>query len=469
MGWARRNTELGLLLVAVLIVAGADLLASLADSAESPETALGVFLWWSVRIPGIGFTFSVPALVVMAGALVVAHIAMRKLAPDADPTLLPMAGLLNGLGYVFIVRIDEAKETPEGLGGQQAIWMMLGIGVFVATLAFVRQTRIIERYRYTAGLAGVVLLILPLLPGLGRTINGARIWVSLGPINLQPGEFAKLALAVFFASYLYEKREMLAISRPLGPVSIPDPKYLGPLLLAWGMCMVVMVRQSDLGTALLLFTLFTVLIWVATERTSYLVISVSLFLSGTWVALSHFRHARQRFDLWNGIGGDLTTPMANGPEQIDQAAFALGEGGLTGVGLGFGHPTLIPEVETDFIFAAIGEELGLFGAAAILFAYLLIVGTGLRIAQQQATSGFDRLFGVALSTLIGFQAFIILAGVTQLLPLTGITLPFVSYGGSSLLANYMLIALLLRMSDTTARHQAEQRAAGELTQTGRAV
>lgn len=464
MGWARRNTELGLLLVAVLIVAGADLLASLADSSGSPGTALGAFLWWSVRVPGIGFTFSVPALAVMGSALLAAHIAMRKLAPDADPTLLPIVGVLNGLGYVFIVRIDEAEETPQGLGGQQAIWMTLGIVVFVATLALVRQTRIIERYRYTAGLGGILLLFLPLLPVIGRTINGARIWVGIGPINLQPGEFAKLALAVFFASYLYEKREMLAISRPLGPVSVPDPKYLGPLLLAWGMSMIVMVRQSDLGTALLLFTLFTVLIWVATQRTSYLVISVSLFVSGTWVALSHFRHARQRFDLWNGIGGDLTTPMPNGPEQIDQAAFALGEGGLTGVGLGLGRPDLIPIAESDFIFAAIGEELGLFGAAAILFAFLLIVGTGLRIAQQQTTTGFDRLFAVALTTLIGFQAFIILAGVTQLLPLTGITLPFVSYGGSALLSNYVLVALLLRMSDSSNRQQAEQRAGGELTE-----
>lgn len=486
MGARRRNTELGLLLLAAMVVIGAYVLMSLAEGSDVP--------------PLVG--------TIVAGLLaiqLIGHVAIRKLAPDADPTLWPIVTLLNGLGLVFIIRIDGAGPNPEGdeaeaggwgpfaaladfggLAGQQVMWIVLGAAIFVGTLWYVRETKILERYRYTAGLIGVSLIAMPLIPGIGRNINGARIWVSVGPINLQPGEFAKLTLAVFFAAYLYEKREMLAMTRKFGPVSLPDPKYMGPLLGAWGFSMLMMLRQNELGTSLLLFTLFTVLIWVATERTSYLVISLSLFFGGAWFAFRNFLHAQSRMEMWNGfptIGcgdgsglsrladcrfeGDLTT--ANGTEQIDQGAYAMGEGGLGGVGLGLGSPELIPEVETDFIFTAFGEELGLFGTTALLLAYLLLIGTGLRIAQQQTTSGFDRLLAVAFTTLIGFQTFIIVAGVTQLLPLTGITLPFVSYGGSSLLANYLLVALLLRMSDSTARTRDEAQAGGELTTVGEAV
>lgn len=478
----RRNTELGLLLLAAMVVIGAFVLMSLAEGSDVPPLVTTV----------------------VAGVLavqLVGHIAIRKLAPYADPTIWPIVTLLNGLGFVFIVRIDAANAPPiegeeesaggwgpfagladfAGMAGQQALWIVVGAAIFVGTLWYVRETKVLERYRYTAGLAGLLLVVLPLLPGIGRSVNGARIWVAFGPFNLQPGEFAKLALCIFFAGYLYEKREMLAMTRKFGALSLPDPKYMAPLLLAWGFAMLVMLRQNELGTSLLLFTLFTVLIWVATERTAYLAISLTLFFGGTWFAFSNFLHAQRRMEMWNGLPriscgggnglcrfeGDLTT--ANGTEQVDQGAYALGEGGLGGVGLGLGSPELIPEVETDFIFTAFGEELGLFGTTALLLAFLLLVGTGLRIAQQQTTSGFDRLLAVGLTTLIGFQTFVIIAGVTQLLPLTGITLPFVSYGGSSLLANYVLVALLLRMSDSTARTQAEEQAGGEMTTIGQAI
>jgi len=440
---SRRTTELGLLVLGSMFVVGAYLLASLPDDSPIP-TKVGPFLGLTVGLP------------------LAAHVAMRRLAPQADGMLLPLASLLNGLGYVFIVRLDEARDTPRGLAGLQSLWMILGVGAFVATLMVVRDARKLERYRYTAGFVGLVLLLMPLLPGIGRVINGSRIWVSIGPVNFQPGEFAKLALAVFFAGYLIEKRELLAINRAFGPFALPDPKHLGPVLIAWGVALVVMVSQRDLGSSLLFFTLFLVLIWVATERASYLVVGILLFSGGAYFAYQSFSHVRERVELWGGFWA-LIGPAGEKVTQIDQAAFAMADGGWGGRGLGLGTPTNIPVVESDFIYAAIVEELGLFGAAAVLIAFLLMIGAGLRIAQQ-AASGFERLLATGLTTLLGFQAFIIMAGVVRLLPLTGVTLPFISYGGSSLLANYVLLALLLRISDDIAKRQSDQLAAHQLTE-----
>jgi peptidoglycan glycosyltransferase len=304
-----------------------------------------------------------------------------------------------------------------------------------------------------------VLLLLPLLPIVGRTINGSRIWVSFGPVNFQPGEFAKLALAVFFAGYLVEKRELLAINRSFGPIALPDPKHLGPVLIAWGVALVVMVLEKDLGSSLLFFTLFLVLIWVATERASYLAVGVVLFAGGGYVAFNAFSHVQERFDTWIDPWGK------DKGYQVVQAAFAFADGGLAGRGLNLGVPYKIPVVESDMIFAAIGEELGMVGAASVLVAFLLMIGAGLRIAQQ-SSDGFERLLATGLTTLLGFQAFIIMAGVVRLLPLTGVTLPFVSYGGSSLLANWVLLAVLLRISDRSSFREAERAAAGQLTQIG---
>jgi peptidoglycan glycosyltransferase len=281
--------------------------------------------------------------------------------------------------------------------------------------------------------------------------------VSFGPVNFQPGEFAKLALAIFFAGYLVEKRELLAINRAVGPFSLPDPKHLGPILVAWGVALVVMILERDLGSSLLFFTLFLVVIWVATERVSYLAVGVLLFFGGGFLAFNSFSHVQERFDTWLDPWGDEKG------YQVIQAAFAFADGGIAGRGLNLGVPLNIPVVESDFIFAAIGEELGLLGATAVLVGFVLMIGAGLRIAQQ-TTSGFDRLLATGLTTLLGFQAFIIMAGVVRLLPLTGVTLPFISYGGSSLLANWVLLALLLRISDDAAERDAERAAAGQVTE-----
>jgi peptidoglycan glycosyltransferase len=443
IGAVRRNTELGLLVLGTMFVVGAYLLTTLPDDSPIPTT-VGPFLGIIVGLP------------------IVAHIAVRRLAPQADGMLLPLATLLNGLGYVFIVRIDESRDSPDGLAGLQSLWMILGVAAFIGTLIVVRDARLLERYRYTAGLVGIGLLLVPLAPVIGNTINGSRIWVSIGPINFQPGEFAKLALAVFFAGYLWEKRELLAINRAYGPFSLPDPKHLGPVLLAWGASLVVMVMERDLGSSLLFFTLFLVLIWVATERVSYLALGVLLFAVGSIFAFNSFSHVQERVELWGGVR-ELVGPAGDAATQIDFAAFAMADGGIAGTGLGLGSPTSIPVVESDFIFAAITEELGLLGATAVLIAFLLMIGAGLRIAQQ-TSNGFERLLATGLTTLLGFQAFIIVAGVVRLLPLTGVTLPFISYGGSSLLANYVLLALLMRVSNDTAQRQADQLAAQQVTE-----
>jgi peptidoglycan glycosyltransferase len=361
---------------------------------------------------------------------------MRRLAPGADGVLLPIAGLLNGIGYVMIARLDDR------LAGLQATWTLIGVGAFVGTLVVLRRVRDLERYRYTFMLGGVALLLLPLLPGVGRSINGARIWVSFGPLNFQPGEFAKIALAIFFAGYLVEKRELLGVAaRRIGPLALPELRHFGPVLLAWAASLLVMVAEKDLGSSLLFFALFITMLWVATERASYLAVGLALFSAGSVAAWRAFNHVQHRVDTWI----NPWPTAANQSYQVVQATFALAWGGIAGTGLGLGNPGRIPAAKTDFIFAAIGEELGLLGTVAIVVAFLLMVGAGLRIALR-ADTPFETLLATGLTTILGVQAFIIMGGVIRLVPLTGITLPFVSYGGSSLVANYVLLAILLRIS-----------------------
>lgn len=422
----RRRVELGLIVLATIITVSAYALAGLGTTASIPAD--------------IG-----PFLGLVLGLFAFAHVVVRRFAPNADGLLLPMAFLLNGIGYVFIARLDE------GLAGFQAMWTAVGVGALVATLVVVRRPRDLQRYRYTFLLLGLLLLAMPLFPVIGFDRLGAAIWVRIGPVTFQPGEFAKVALALFFAGYLVERRELLSVSTfKVGPLMLPDPRHLGPLLLAWGVSLLIMVAQRDLGSSLLFFTLVIVMLWVATERASYLVIGFGLFAAGATFAYQTFSHVRDRIAIWL----DPWDPevIRDQAFQIVQAAYALAFGGLTGTGLGLGNPERIPVVETDFIFAAIGEELGLVGATAVLAAYLLMVGTGLRIAIQ-AEGGYEKLLAVGLTTLLGVQAFIIIGGVIRLLPLTGITLPFVSYGGSSLVANYVLLALLLRVSDDVTTRQ----------------
>lgn len=419
----RRRTELGLIVLAVALTASAYTLVSLGKTATVPT---------NIR-PFVG---------VIAALLLSAHIATRRLAKFADATILSVAAVLNGIGYVFIVRL-----RPD-LANKQAAWTAVGIAGYIATLVVVREAKRLQYARYTFFFIGIGLLMAPLLPGIGYERNGSRIWARFGPITFQPGEVAKLTLALFFASYLVEKRELLAVAgrRVLG-VNIPEFRHLGPILLAWGFSIAVMVMEKDLGSSLLFFTLFVVMLWVATGRTAFLGLGLALFAGGASASYQMFGHVRTRVSTWldpwidsNGAGYQLT-----------QSLFAFGSGGLAGAGLAQGRPTRIPASYNDFILAAIGEELGLFGTTAVVLCFLLLVGAGLRIALR-ADTAFDKLLAVGLTTILGMQTFIIVGGVTRLVPLTGVTLPFVSYGGSSLVVNYVLLALLARIShDSNAR------------------
>ena len=415
---ARRSTEFGLVLLAGFITVVAYALASLGKTATLPAN-LGPFLG------------------VVVVLLVVGHLAVRTLAPRADQTLLPLAALLNGLGYVFIVRLSHHQA------GLQAVWTSLGIAAFVATLLFVPRARDLDRYRYLFVFGGVGLLLLPLLPVIGENIGGSRVWVHIGPLNFQPGEFAKISLLIFCASYLAEKREVLSQGdRRLGPIPLPDLRALGPVVLAWGLSIVVMVFERDLGMSMLYFGLFIALLYVATGRRRYVGAGVGLFAAASVMAYLAFAHVQERFHIWVN---PWKVSQSSG-YQIVQAMFAFGAGGVAGTGLALGSPTRIPAVQTDFIFAAIGEELGLAGTIAVLIAFILIVGSALRIAVR-AEQPMDKLMAVGAAAIFGLQTFIIISGVIRLLPLTGLTLPFVSYGGSSLVANYILLGLLLRISD----------------------
>ena len=414
----RRRTEAGLLVMAVGITVGAYILVSLGRTATVPG---------NIR----------PFVLVIAGLLFSAHMATRMFAKNADAGLLPLAGVLNGIGYVMIVRLNPV------LANRQAAWTAVGIVAYIGTLMVVRQANRLERLRYTFALVGLALLLLPLVPGVGLNINGSRIWAHFGPVSFQPGELAKLALAIFFASYLVERRELLAgtTGRVLGRLKLPEIRHVGPIAAAWAVSLVVMVAERDLGSSLLFFTLFLVMLWVATGRGLYVFIGALMFVVGSFSAWRSFDHVQRRVRIWLH-----PWPEATGAAfQIVQSLYAFGSGGVAGTGLALGSPTRIPYAATDFIFAAIGEELGLAGTCAVLAAFLLMVGAGLRIARQ-APRPFDQLLAAGLTTIIGIQTFIIVGGVTRLVPLTGVTLPFVSYGGSSLVINYVLIALLVRIS-----------------------
>jgi cell division protein FtsW (lipid II flippase) len=422
----RRSAELTLVVLAALITVAAYTLVALGRTSTLPAN--------------VG-----PFLGIVVALLLVPHIANRFLVKGADGVLLPLAALLNGIGYVFIARIN-----PQ-LASKQAGWSIVGVAAYVLTLIFVKRVSDLARYKWTFGIGGVVLLLLPFIPGIGRTINTARIWIRVGPFSFQPGEMAKIALTLFFAGYLVERRELLAMAtKRVGPFWLPEPRHFGPVVAGWLVSLIIMTKQQDLGSSLMFFALFVVLIWVATERASYLVAGFVLFAAGAYVAWKSIARVQLRVDTW-------LNPWADAQDtgyQIIQATYAMAGGGTTGTGLGLGDPTRIPVVQNDFIFAAIAEELGLVGGAAILIAFILMIGAGLRIASR-AERPFDKLVATGLTTIIGLQAFIIIGGVTRVVPLTGVALPFVSYGGSSLLANYILLALLMRISDGTAERLGE--------------
>ncbi|MEI7593082.1 MAG: FtsW/RodA/SpoVE family cell cycle protein [Actinomycetes bacterium] len=425
----RRNTELGLLVMVVVLIGAAYVLASLGSTEKIPLN--------------IG-----PFLLMVMSLMLGAHLVVRRLAPDADPILLPVAALLNGLGYVVITSLNEK------LAALQATWTAVGVAAFIGVLLVVPRTRAIERYRYTFALVGIGLLLLPLVPHVGREIHGSRIWVAIGPVGFQPGELAKIALAIFFASYLVEKRELLAMrSFRLGPLSLPDPKHLGPVLFAWLASIMIMVSQKDLGSSLLFFALFIVMLWVATSRPSYLAAGAVMFGVAAYGSWRTFGHVQSRVTTWINPWKD---PLGDS-FQIVKGWFAMANGGLTGTGLGLGNQEHIVFIESDFIFVAVAQELGLFGATLVLSAYLILVGSGLRIAAR-SDHAFDKLLAVGLTTLIGVQAFIIIGGIVRVLPLTGVTLPFIAYGGSSLISSWIMLALLLRLSDENHRRASEKQA-----------
>jgi cell division protein FtsW (lipid II flippase) len=380
------------------------------------------------------------------------HIYLRIRLPNADPYLFPLMALLTAFGLVMIYRIDE------GLARNQANWFVFGLILFALTIQFLREYEVLERYRYIIASAGLLLLLAPRIPGIGEQVNGAYLGVKVGPISFQPTEFAKLAIVVFLASYLRENREVLIVgARRILGVTLPPVKHFGPMLVVWGASMLMLVFIRDLGSSLMFFAVFLALLYVATGRFSFVVIGTLLFLVGAYFIVATVPHVHERVDIW-------LHPYAEAQGsgyQILQSIYAQADGGIFGKGFGQalihvpGHPklTMLPAAETDTIYSLIVNELGLFGACGLIATYLLITARGFKVALL-ARDGFSKLLATGLTAVFAIQAFVIIGGVTRVIPLTGVTLPFVSYGGSSIVANFVLLALLLLISDR-ARREAE--------------
>jgi cell division protein FtsW (lipid II flippase) len=428
--------------------------------------AVGLVLF-AYASAGLGLNGKIPAGIAeygLAFAAIVfgAHLAVRRLAPWADPLLLPLAALLNGLGVVMIYRLQQSGQNGNP-GNQittisasatavQVMYSALGVIAFVLVLAFIREPRVLQRYTYTLGAVGLVLLAIPaLLPARYSQVpgTGAKIQIAIGGFSFQPEEFGKLALAVFFAGYLVAKRDVLALAgrRFLG-IDLPRARDLGPVLIAWGASLLILIFESDIGTSALFFGMFVAMIYIATQRTSWLLIGVGLFAFGTLVASKVIGHVGQRFDIWlHPFAGSNPTGNAY---QLVQGLEGMGSGGLLGTGLGHGQPFFTPLVQSDFIITAFGEELGLTGLMALLLIFGLMVQRGLRAAVQ-VRDPFAKLLTGGLSFVLALQVFVIVGGVSGLIPVTGITTPFLSQGGSSLISSWALIGLLMRVSDTARR------------------
>ncbi|RZS91256.1 cell elongation-specific peptidoglycan biosynthesis regulator RodA [Motilibacter rhizosphaerae] len=433
---SRRGAELLLLVLGGAVFVGAYAAVGLAVSGRVPPNlgTYGAFL---------------------GGLLLVAHVVVRRTARYADPVLLPVVGLLNGLGLAMIHRLDLASahgSTADDalLSGDalaQLTWMTLGVALFVVVLLVVRDHRTLQRWTYTSMVAGIALLLLPLVPGIGRDVNGSRIWIRAAGFSFQPGEAAKVVLMLFFAGYLVVKRDVLALAgrRFLG-VDLPRARDLGPLLLVWVACLAILVLENDLGTSVLFFGSFVMLLYVATQRRSWLLLGGLLLALGGYLAYGAFGHVQVRVDTWLHPFADA----AGRGYQLTQGLYGFGAGGILGTGLGQGNPQFVPLAKSDFIVASFGEELGLTGLMAILLLYGILVERGLRTAIA-CRDAFGKLLAAGLSFILGIQVFVVVGGVTRLIPLTGLTTPFLSYGGSSLVVNWMIVALLLRMSDAARR------------------
>ena len=438
-----RGTELRLLLFAIALTWCALLLVD-ADALQRIDFA----------VVGYGSSFT--------GVMAVAHLAVRRWAPNADPLILPCTALLNGIGLVMIHRIDlglaeqwaEKGKPYSPVAGQQVLWTVVGVVLFVCVLAFLRDHRTLTRYGHLAGLAGIVAIVLPaVLPASMSEVQGAKVWIKIGSASLQPGEFAKLLVIIFAATSLVAKRDLFRVAgRKVLGVELPRARDLGPIVLAAFGCVAVLAFEKELGASLLFFGIVLVMIYLATERAVWVFAGLVIFAGGCVVAYFLFNHVRQRVANW--MDPLATYDQPGGGYQVAQGLFGLGTGGMGGTGLGNGRPDIVPEANTDFITAGIGEELGFLGLAAVLMLYLLIALRGMRHALAVRDS-FGKLLAGGLAFTVVMQIFVVVGGVTKLIPETGITAPFLSKGGSSLLANYILVALLLRISDAARKPPTE--------------
>jgi len=435
----RRTTELVMLIFAVLVVVAAEAAVEAAQDGHL-SSRLATYA-------------AVPIIVA-----IITHLVIRRVAPYADPLLLPVVVLLNGLGLVMIHRLDLGLRTYDKQNGitypgaqapTQVVWTALGVLLFVALIVIVRDHRVLQRYAYTLAFIGVFFLMLPaVLPARFSEINGARIWIRIAGFSLQPGEFAKILFTVFSAAYLVQKRDVLALAgRRIMGIDFPRGRDFGPLLFAWLICIGVLVRGHDLGTSLLFFGLFVVLLYIATERVSWVIVGVVLFAGGAYIAYQIFSTVQTRVSVWLHTFSPQYDATAY---QLRQSLFGLGTGGVFGAGLGNGHPELVPLPATDFIIASFGEELGLFGLVGLLVLFATFVARGIA-AGLAVRDAFGKLLASGLAFLVALQIFVVVAGVTRLLPETGLTTPFLSYGGSSLLGSWITLALLLRISDAARR------------------
>ena len=439
-----RLAELGLLILAIAVATSAYALVGLGVEDTIPANVYGYAAW-------------------LAALGVILHIIVWIKAKYADPVLVPIAVLLNGLGLAMIYRVDLGRDEYLGSAMTQLVWMSLGVGLAIVVIFVVRDHRWLRRYTYVSGFAALVFLLLPLIPGIGKTINGARIWIGVGPLSFQPGEIAKILLAIFFAGYLVTYKDQLVAAGPkiLG-IRFPRLRDFGPIVVAWVASVGVLVFERDLGTSLLFFGLFVAMLYVATSKVSWIILGLGFFSAGAVAATFLFSHVGQRVSGWlNALTAEEYNKTPGGSYQLVQGLFGMSNGGLIGTGFGEGRPNMVPYAESDFIYASFGEEIGLAGLFVILLCYLFIFQRGIRTAQQ-LRDGFGTLLAAGLSFTIALQVFVVVGGVTRLIPLTGLTTPFLAQGGSSLIANWMIIALLLRISDN-ARRPVEEFHTGVLT------
>ena len=396
-------------------------------------------------------TISLTYGAVFLGLCFAAHLAIRWRLPHADPYVLPLVAVLASFGLVMIYRLDDRFARD------QAQWFVIGLAAFVATIVLVRDYRALERYRYLIATASIGLLLLPRIPGIGAQTNGAYLGVHAGPITFQPAEFAKIGIIIFLASYLRDTRQVL-VARTRWGITIPPLKHLGPLLAVWGIAMILLVFIRDLGSSLMFFGGFLAMLYIATNRLIFPVVGLGLFAAGASFFASTVGHVQRRVDAWHHPFDDHLYNALGGSYQLAQSLFAQADGGVFGRGfgkalIGTADAPIVPAAKTDLIYSVIVNELGLLGGCGLLLVYLLLVQRGFRIAVL-ARDSFSKLLAAGLATVIGLQVFVIVGGVTKAIPLTGVTLPFVSYGGSSIVANFVIVALLLLVSDRARREAA---------------